>query len=241
MGLARKGNAMDPSKMTIAKALRRAAVHVAMAALIGLCLKGLVLVNTEGLLGQTLLWALVWIIGRVALFWIHLMNHASNLERLMEIFETNRRNYMTRIHEYLYVVLDPGSTIEHRDDRGPFGPLPRNTYKLILSAATQVSHFLGFILVTASFNVLPELAIFCIILAAMIVTIRQTSIKEHESPTSWNLYFKNRFLDFFSYAGGMFAAAMIVYAVTHAASQKKEADTVSMECRSADASRCETN
>ena len=79
---------MDARKMAIAKALRRAAVHAAIASLICLCLKGLVLVNTEALFGQTLFWALVWIIGRVALYWMHLMNNVQNFEMLMEIFGT---------------------------------------------------------------------------------------------------------------------------------------------------------
>ena len=232
---------MDARRMAIAKALRRAAVHAAIAGLICLCLKGLVLVNTEALLGQTLFWALVWIIGRVALYWMHLMNNVQNFEMLMEIFEANRGNYMTRAGEYLHALLDHGSITEYKDEITKFGPLPLDTYNLILSVATHVSHFLGFILITASFNVLPELAILCIILAAMIVTIRQANIKENESPTNWNLYFKNRFLAFFSYAGGMFAASMIVYSVTHAASQKNEADVVSAECRSAYASRCEAS
>ena len=214
-----KGMLMDARRMAIAKASRRAAVHAAIAGLICLCLKGLVLVSTEALLGQTLFWALVWTIGRVALYWMRLMNDVQNFEMLMEIFEANRGNYMTRAGEYLYSLLDPGCITEYKDEIRKFYPLPRDTYNLILSLATHVSHFLGFILITASFNVLSELAVFCIILAAMIVTIRQANIKENESPTSWNLYFKSRFLDFFSYAGGMFAAAMIVYAVTHSASQ----------------------
>lgn len=213
-----KGMWMEGTYKTTSQVLRRVAVHTAIIGLICLCLKGLVLVDTESLFGQTLLWTLVWIIGRVVLYWMHLINETQNLERLMKIFEMNRGTYMTRTFKYLEYMSNDGSINVLKIDREAFGAAPLRTFNLVFSAATHVSHFLGFILITASFSVLPELIIFCIVLAATIVTIRQTRPKKNEHPISWWFYFKYRFLDFFSYAGGMFAAAMILYSITVAAS-----------------------
>lgn len=224
--------------MITAQVLGGLAVHTAITGLISLCLMGLVLVDTEALFGQTLFWALVLIIGKISQLWIHLVNDVRHLERFIENFKIDKGSYKIKMQEYIFHVLETGNISGNSDD---WKRSYLDKYNLTIFALRYASCVFGFILITVSFNVLPGLAIFSIVLAAMIVTIRQVNLDRHNRIIEWERYIRNRFLDFFSYAGGMFAAAMIVYAVTHAASQQKGADTISAECRSENSEHCEAN
>ena len=207
---------MDATKMTTAQVLRRIVVHATMAGLICVGLKGLVVVDTRTFFGPTLYWACAFLVGGVSALWMHLINDARNLEAFMEIFEMDRDKYKIKRYEYMLFKLGHGWVSGTRDSPDRFH---LEVYDLIALELKYLSNIFGFVLVTVSLNILPGLVIFSIILAAAIVTIRQADLRPSKRPSRVRPYLVRKLLDFFSYAGGMFGAAMILYTVTQAGSQ----------------------
>lgn len=201
--------------MTTAQVLRHIAVHAAMAGVVCVGLKGLVVVDTKTLFGPTLYWAFIFLVGGVSVFWLHLINDVRNLKAFMEIFEMDRDKYKIKRYEYMLHKLAFGGVSGKGDT---FFEFDLYTNKVVYIAMRGISYLIGFVLITMSFNILPGLAIFSIILAAMIVTIRQATQDLLRRGSAIRVVI-DKLPDFLSYAGGMFAAAMIVYTVTHAASQ----------------------
>lgn len=207
---------MDATKMTTAQVLRRIAVHAAMAGLMCLGLKGLVVVDTKTFFGPTLYWACAFLVGGVSALWMHLINDARNLEAFMEIFEMDRDKYKIKRYQYTLFKLGHGWVSGQGDSSSEFH---LDAYGMIALQLKYVANIFGFVLVTVSLNILPGLVIFSIILAAAIVTIRQADLRPSKRPTRVRRYLVRKLLDFFSYAGGMFGAAMILYSVTQAGLQ----------------------
>ena len=207
---------MEATKMTPVQVLRRVAVHAAMAGLICLGLKGLVVIDAKTFFGPTLYWACAFLVGGVSAFWMHLVNDARNLEAFMEIFEMDRDKYKIKRYQYTLFKLGHGWASGQGDSPSEFH---LDAYDMIALQLKYLANIFGFVLVTVSLNVLPGLVIFSIILAAAIVTIRQADLRPSNRPSNVRRYLVRKSLDFFSYAGGMFAAAMILYTVTQAGSQ----------------------
>ena len=206
---------MDVKKTTAARVLRRVAAHAAMAGLICLGLKGLVVIDTETFFGPTLYWACAFLVGGISAFWLHLINDTRNLEAFMEVFEMDREKHKIKRYEYTLYKLGHGRV----SGKDAYDEFYLDFYDLIALELKYVSNIFGFVLVTVSLNILPGLVIFAIILAAAIVTIRQADLRPSRRPIKVQRYLVRKLLDFFSYAGGMFGAAMILYTVTQAGSQ----------------------
>lgn len=207
---------METTKMTTAQILRRIAVHALMAGLICLGLKGLVVVDAKTFFGPTLYWACALLVGGVSAFWMHLINDARNLETFMEILEMDRDKYKIKRYEYMLYKLGYGWI---SSTKVPFDTFHLDAYYMLGLQLKFLSNIFGFVLVTVSLNILPGLVIFSIIPAATILTIRQVDLSPSKRPGNVRRYLVRKLLDFFSYAGGMFAAAMILYTVTQAGSQ----------------------
>lgn len=207
---------METTKMTTAQILRRIAVHAAMVGLICLGLKGLVVIDAKTFFGPTLYWACALLVGGVSAFWMHLINDARNLETFMEIFEMDRDKYKIKRYEYTLYKLGHGWLSGTGDSPNRFN---LDTYGMLALQLKYLSNIFGFVLVTVSLNILPGVVIFSIILAAAILTIRQADLRPSNRPMNVRRYLVRKLLDFFSYAGGMFAAAMILYTVAQAGSQ----------------------